>query len=195
MRTLLASLALVVAVPAAAHADGFVEFAGGIAQPIADDDYENNFDTHIQFGARFGSVSDAPGSTRLGFELGLNYSPLNDDYGLDEISVHRFRVTGGVRAVHAIGGDAVIIARVAAGIEYVRADWAFEVLGTRFEGDIDDTGLVIDPGVGFLIGGGSTRLGGFIGLPIAFHDEVEDNINVEYTAVDIDLLFVVSTAL
>lgn len=190
MRILLAFLASVVALAAApgpALADGFFELAGGIAQPIADDDYDNGYDTHLQMGARFGSMS----ASKLGFEIGVNYSPLNDEFGSDEVSVHRFRATAGIRAAHPIGDDAVLVARLAGGIEHVRARW--EVLG--FEVEWDDTGPVIDPGLGFLIGGGGTRLGGFVGLPIAFHDGQEDNVDVDYTAIDLDVLFVLSIEL
>jgi hypothetical protein len=187
----LVSLVVLVAAPVPALADGFAEFAAGIAQPIADDDYDNSFDTHVQFGVRFGSVSTAEAGRGVGFEIGFNYSPLNDEIPIDDLSVHRFRATGGVRAVHPVSESAALVARLAAGIEYVRADW--EILG--FQDEIDSTGVVIDPGLGFLVGSGGTRFGGFIGVPFAFHDETEGAVSVEYTAVDLDVLFVLSIAL
>lgn len=191
MRTLLASMALLVAAPAAAYADGFIEFAGGIAQPIAEDEYEDAYDTHLQFGLRAGSIGDASGRAALGFELGFNYSPLNDEYPIDDVSVHRFRFTGGLRVQQPVADNAVLVARLAAGIQHVRARW--EVLG--FEGSLDDTGLVIDPGVGILAGAGDISLGAFVGMPVAFLDESEDGVTADFTTVDLDLLFVLSTAL
>lgn len=191
MRTLLASLALLVAAPAAAHADGFLEFAGGIAQPIAEDEYEDAFDTHLQFGVRAGSIGDASGRTALGFELGFNYSPLNDEIPIDNVSVHRFRFTGGLRLQQPVADNAVLVARLAAGIQHVRASW--ELIG--IEESLDDTGLVIDPGLGILAGAGDISLGAFVGMPVAFVDETEGFVDLDFTTVDLDLLFVLSTAL
>jgi hypothetical protein len=187
----------VLALPAGVRADGpFFEGLAGIAQPLADDDYTDVVDTSLKLGARIGSMQRSTGTGRLGFDIGIDWSPINHTVNLPgTLSVHRLRGMLGARFAHDLG-NATLLLRLAAGLEHVSARYQVTVLGTRFTSKDSDTGLAIDPSISYRVHVGGVALGASIGLPIGFHDEGStENFDLDHTSIDLEILFVLSTSL
>jgi hypothetical protein len=98
---------------------GFVEVIGGVAIPVADEDYKKRLDNSPKVGARAGLAVN----TIAGLEIGLDYSPLREKprfYGppIETVDTQRIRFLAGGRIIKRRGPQHAF-ARITGGIEVV----------------------------------------------------------------------------
>jgi len=199
---LIVSLATLAA-PAAARADSFGEVVAGVAIPIGDDTYDGIVDESFRLGVRGGSLSERG----VGFELGVDWTAVNDDVGgavpglasLD-VSWNRFRVLGGARVGKLVGHKTPVFAfaRLGAGVDLIHLNVTATVLGVESEKSETDAGLALEVGGGLLVPIGSVAAGVQIAVPMGFHSDDDDSdpttVEHDYTSYDLDLLATVSTS-
>ena len=173
---------------------GYAEAVVGMAIPIADDDYED-LDDAFKFGLRLGS-----GHGPTAVELSADYTPFDVDGNSDDsldFTFDRFRVLVGVR-------HRVPLGSVKGGQLFLRGGVGADIVHYAVDGTIivpidysdTDPGIAAELGAGFVIGlGPKAYLGGQLAVPMGFHfdDEQDDaaDTDLDYTGVDIDLLFTV----
>jgi len=185
------ALALALA-PAAARADRYVEGYAGASIPVADDDYDDVFDTTFALGARVGA-----GSGALALEGSFEWAPGNFEgdtsIGNVEWSASRLRLLGGVRFRSRLGATATGFVRLGAGIEIATIE-AHGTVIVPVDASESDTGLALDAGAGVVVASGSLLVGGQVALPIGIHtDDAGDTIDQDGTDVDVELLLTVGT--
>lgn len=184
-------LLLVLALPAPAAADNFVEVLGGIMIPVEDDDWTNYVESGPKLATRLGSS----GSGNVGGMLSVDWTPLNtDDMGFGnavEISAHRFRILGGVTTQHALAMNMFATLRVGAGIDIGHVNVKTNLGPLSGESSDTDSGIAVEAGFGLWFRAGSMLIGGEVAAPLAFHgDSSEDEVDLaDYSSFDIDLLF------
>jgi hypothetical protein len=188
MRTYLCLAFLAVATPA--HADSFVELAGGISIPLGDDEWTDLVETSPTLAVRAGSVPK-----NLGGFLSVNWMPTNTDaqgwsgpITSGDISAHRFRLVAGPMFRHQVSNTLAVTGRAGVGADIAHASVEGTVLGTSFEESETDVGFALDfaGGVWFKVGG--VEVGGEVAIPFGFHDDVNDsNVNFDYTAYDFEI--------
>jgi hypothetical protein len=184
----------------AAHAGGFAEVAGGAVVPVGDDDYENAVDTSLKLGVHVGSTGFARADqVRFGFELGFDWTALSSDFdtAVTDESFHRIRGLVGGRAVVPLAADRVVlIGRFAAGVDVAYASVSGQILGVEFENSETNIGLALDPSVA-VVGkvAGNSYVGLQVGVPISVHDDDPEELDLDYTSVDIDFLLVLGTSM
>jgi len=196
--TVMAALAgALVATTGTARADNFAEGIIGMVAPMSDDDYDRAVDTSFKLGVRVGGMSDRDGPIGLGFELGGDWTILSSDFdtSVTDESFHRVRGLAGVRVTHALGDKGLLTARFAAGIDWVRASVSGTVLGIDFETTESDLGIALDPSIALQAQVSGALFGVQIGVPIGIHDDEPEDLDLDYTSVDLDILFVVRTGL
>ena len=188
MRAILYVAVLVAATPAA-HADSFVDLYGGVSIPVSDDEWTDAVETSPKFGLRVGAVPN-----ELGGYLSADWAPVNSDAdggfgGALDVSAHRFRLMVGPVFHHNVSNTLVVTGRagIGADIQYVSTE--VDVFGTRVEDSETDVGLGLEFGGGLWFKVGSVAVGGELGLPISMHDDDNENIDYNWTSIDIDLLF------
>ncbi len=199
IRATLTSLVVAFASMAAARtatADGgYAEAVVGLGIPIAEDDYENAVDESLKLGVRAGGGA---GSTAV--ELALDVTPVASelDSAAVEVGVQRYRMLIGGR--HRIrSGPATLFVRAGVGVDVVHYSASSTVLGIMFEASETDLGLAAEVGGGFTIPvGGKLYVGGHLAVPMAFHFDdddpaVNDDADLEYTGIDVDVLFTIGT--
>lgn len=188
MRTAILALLLVSASEARADR-GFVEPHVGIMIPVADDEYTDAADESLKLGVRIGSGSD-----RRALDLGIDYTPVNDELSTDiiEVDVSRFRFQIGGRFIAAAGDKARLFGRISAGLDLIRYSASGNVFGIEVDQSETDPGLAVEAQGGVLFDLGSVMLAAWVGVPMAFHfddddPDVADDADLEYTGIDIDL--------
>ena len=195
---------LLLALPATAHAEkSFFEVVGGLSVPVGGSEgdagleYGDTVDESLKLGLRAGAF----GAGKAGFEVALDWTPYNDelDSSFADVSLHRFRLQGGVRVGGKAAEKVMVFGRFLLGADIVRLDSRVEIpiIGT-FEFDETDVGLALEIGGGVIVNLGSVALGGQIALPIAMHFDDDDPMDNEdgdfdYTAYDLDILFTVAS--
>jgi hypothetical protein len=180
---LVSLVSVFLAAPAAAAPRGFLELAGGIAQPLADDDYADLVDTSFKLALRGGAWLSAERATRFGVEIGADYTFGNFDS--PNVEGRRLRLTGGLRSLIAVGPRVALAVRLAGGIDYAsyEADFIFEVDGS-------DLGFTIELGGGLLFQvAPNVNVGAHVAVPVGFHSAEDEGI--DFTSVDLDVLFAV----
>ncbi len=195
MRSLSVVFLLLAAASSRAWADGFVDFVGGIAAPLADNTWTNTVQTSPKLGVRAGSFSD-----QFGGMLSLDWTPENLDNsggafpgGSVDTSGHRFRILVQALARQHVAPRITIAERAGAGVDIARGAYSASFLGSTT--DHSDTNV----GVGFEFGGGiwfdissTMQLGGELAIPIGYHSHKSSStgdIAFDYTSYDLDLLF------
>lgn len=184
---------LVAAAPAFADNKGYFEADAGMVFPVADDQYSDDVDTSFKLGLRLG------GKTSFGgIDLGFDYTPYNDNVtpAFTDVDVQRFRIHVGARIERPIAPKVSLFARFGIGTDIIHYSARATVLGVDFEASETDFGLALEASAGVLFDLGKVQIGGKIGLPMAFHfneddPAVNDDADLEYTALDIDFAFVV----
>ncbi|HEV7554190.1 MAG TPA: hypothetical protein VGO00_01980 [Kofleriaceae bacterium] len=182
-------LALAAAAPVA-HADPFVELAGGVMFPVSNNDWTNAVDVSPKFAAR-------GGVTRGDLEglLSLDWTPAQAkaDPLFTDISYNRFRILAAVQLRHLFAPHIRLSARAGFGIDIAHAGYTVDIplVGTT-SGSDTDTGFAFEPAIGIWYALGTTELGLELALPIATHSQEGNAQNGDfrfhYTSVDIDLL-------
>lgn len=188
MRALASSLALLLlATPA--HADSFVDIAGGLSIPMGDDDWTEVAESSPKLALRIGSLPQ-----NIGGMLQADWTPTNTDTtsgqfpgGSADISAHRFRVLLGAVFRHDISNSLAFSGRAGAGIDVAYASSSVEFLGNRTETSDSDVGLALEVGGGLWFKSGSMWIGGEVAIPIAMHDH-DGDIDFQYTSYDLDVL-------
>ncbi len=193
MRVALAAGVLLTVAAGPARADGgSLEVAAGIAVPIAEDEYADNYDEALKLALR--GVMGTAG--RSAFELGFDWTPASYANpavpGLD-VEIDRFRILFGGRFGAPIGTRARVFGRAAAGVDVISASASATILGTTFEQSERDVGFALELGAGIAVDLGPIELGAQVALPLGFHfddDDPEDDgdFALDYTAVDLDFL-------
>lgn len=182
-----------VALPAArAHADNFVEVAGGIMIPVEDSDWTDYVESGPKVAARVGGVGD----NHLGALLSVDWTPLNTDFtGFgpdDDVSAHRFRLQINVATEQKVGPKLFATFRVGGGVDITRLHIETN-LGPFGSTTVDDTdsGLALEAAGGLWFKIGSLQVGGEVGLPLAFHADGDDDDfdGADYSSFDLDILF------
>ena len=191
MRIALAAFVVVTAAPHLARAEnGSLEVAAGLSVPVAEDEYADIIDESFKLAVR-AVMARTP---RSAFELGFDWTPSNYQAPLIgdlEVDVDRFRILFGGRFGAPIGTRARAFGRVAAGVDIVSVTASSEFLNA--ESSERDVGLGLEFGGGIAVDVGPIDIGVQVAIPIAFHfddDDPADNddADLEYTAVDLDLL-------
>jgi hypothetical protein len=192
--------AVLLVAPGTAVAEGFLEGNLGLAVPFEDGDYEQATDESFKFGVRAGVLNES-----RGFDLSFDYTPVNDQLDSDlfdiEVGISRFRIMAGGRFAVKLDRRINLVARVAAGTDIVRFKATGNVLGTEFERTETDVGLALEVGGGFMFDvTPKVALGAWLGVPFAFHfeeDDPDDNTDadLEYTGIDLDVMFVATIRL
>jgi hypothetical protein len=132
---------------------------------------------------------------RAGAMLSVDWTPINNNdaqFGnAVDISTHRFRVLLSAAAQQKIGPKLYASLRIGGGIDIAYVNVHTDILGFTSDNSDTDTGLAIEPAAGLWFHTGSMQIGGELALPLAWHDDRNDN-NVQvngYTSVDLDLMF------
>lgn len=185
----LAALALL-ALPARAHADGFIELAGGIMIPAADNQWTDYVDSGPKLAVRAGAVG-----AKAGAMLSLDWTPINaDNTGFGnavDISSHRFRMLVSVTTLIKAAPKLHISLRVGVGADISHVNVQTDLFGVHTENSDTDVGLALEGAGGLWFDVGSVQIGGELALPISYHDDgSKSDVDLEtYTSLDIDLLF------
>ena len=185
---------LAVLVSSQAHADPFVELVGGLAAPLADNDWTSVADPGVKLVGRIGSGE----SEGVGGYLQFDWAPLPSDISV--VSLQRFRVQAGIQLRHRVAPKIVLAGRLSAGIDVLHehTDVTPIPLVSTLEGSDNDLGIAFEAagGLWFAVGA-TTHLGFEVAFPIGVHfskanptnPSDPNNPKVDYTAVDLDLLF------
>lgn len=192
LRTAALAAAAILGTAGSAAAEGFVEGVVGAVVPIEEDSYADAVDEGLKVGLRAGSGL-GPGA----FELALDYTAFGGFEVLGSAyDFTRYRALVGGR--HRIGldgaGKVALLVRVGVGVDVMSLRVTNDLFD--FESTETDAGIAAEVGTGFVVSLGKVYVGGQLALPMAFHfdeddpDDPEDN-DVEYNALDIDVLFTV----
>lgn len=191
--------ALLVPTATAAAEGGYVEAVLGVAVPIAGDEGYEDLEEEVKVGVHAGSGS---GPTAL--ELSLDFTPFGDDDGGDVFDVRfdRFRVLAGARHRTALGkSKGTLFFRGGIGVDLMRFAYSGTVAGIEFDYSDTDPGLAAEVGTGFTFPlGDKAYVGAHVAVPFAMHFDADDpddaeDIDLEYTAIDLDVLFTVGTTM
>jgi len=189
MRSLL--IVAAVSIPSVAHADPFVELAGGVMFPISNSDWTNAVDVSPKFAARGGIArGDLEGLFTLDWTpVQAKTNPVDTD-----LSYNRFRMLVSAQLRHQFAPNIRLSARAGFGIDIAHASYTVTVpiLGTT-SGSDTDTGFAFEPALGIWYSlGGKTELGLELALPVGTHSQDANaqngNFSFHYTSVDVDLL-------
>ena len=186
----IAFLAVLTTAAAPAAADSFVELAGGLSIPIADDDWTDVAESSPKIALRLGAFPQ-----NLGAFLQADWTPVNTDAtggqfpgGNADISAHRWRMLVGGLFRHSISNVLTFQGRAGIGADIHYLNVAVEFLGNRAEESETDVGLGLEFGAGLWFRSGNLEIGGEIALPIGIHDDDNQNYDFVYTTYDIDFM-------
>jgi hypothetical protein len=193
------ALAAVLAVPAAAHADSFLEVTGGISIPVGDDNWTKTAESSPKIGARVGAVGDDNG---IGGMLQADWTPVNLDsggggsfgFGTVDVAAHRFRVLADLAFHKRVAPKLLVNLRAGAGIDVAHAAASGNVLGVNFSSSDTNVGFGFEVGGGLYVDLGSAQIGGELALPIGHHSKQgstppsDGNYTFDYTSYDVDIL-------
>lgn len=185
----LAAIALLAAT-SPAHAESFVEVAGGLMTPLADDQWKDYVRSSPKLAARAGASGQ-----RAGALLSIDWTPINTtDTGFGnsvDVSAHRFRFLIGGIVQQKIGPKLNASFRLGIGFDVAYVNIYTNIFGFESEASDTDVGLALEPAFGLWFDAGSIQIGGELALPISVHGDRNDNDVVlnEYTSLDLDLLF------
>lgn len=161
---------------------GFIELSGGIAQPLGDEDYSDIIDTSFKLALRGGAWLSGDQGTRLGLEVGADYTVGNVDG--PNVDAMRLRLLGGFRGRIPLGARLGLIVRAVGGIDYASYDADFGLFGV----DGSDVGFALELGGGLIFQVARTvYVGAHVAVPVGFHSAEEEGI--DFTSVDLDVLF------
>ncbi len=185
---------------ATAAADGFAEAVIGVGVPLAEDDYQDSTDAGLKVGFRAGSKG-VTGAT--GVEIAGDYTDLGGFTVLaTDVDLRRFRGMLGVRHHIPAGksGKASLFVRAGAGVDVVQVNAVTEFLGNTAEWEETDAGIAAELGFGVHADLGKAFIGAHVAVPMAFHFDEDDpdddeDADLEYTGIDLDLLFTVGVNL
>jgi hypothetical protein len=180
----------VLAVGGVGHAEPFVELAGGVMFPVANDDWTNTVDVSPKFAARGGVArGDVEGL------LSFDWTPAQAkaDPLFTDLRYNRFRLLASAQVRHAFAPNVRLSLRVGLGLDIAHVGYTVDIpLVGSTSGSDTDTGFAFEPAVGIWYAFGTTELGLELAFPIASHSEDADaqtgNPGFHYTSVDVDLL-------
>ena len=199
MRVIRTSLVLalpILASPRAARAESFFEIAGGISIPMGDEEWTDRVESSPKLGIKAGAVPE-----NIGGAVSADWTPVNTDaqgfsngLGNLDVSAHRFRVLANVLFQLPLKQKIHFEGRGGIGIDIAHASVEGNVLG--FNVDTSDT----DVGVGFEFGAGmwfdvsSVQVGAQVAFSFSVHNHKDDpndadDIELDYTSYDFDLMF------
>lgn len=198
MRAIVASslavtAAVTIAAPTPARADSFVDLFGGISIPVEDEDWTDAVESSPVLGLRVGSVPN-----QIGGYLSADWMPTNTDaqgWNLPgttgDISAHRFRLMVGPLFQHTVSNTLAVTGRAGIGADIAYASVSGTVFGAEFEESETDVGLGFEFAGGLWFKLGSLAIGGEVALPIAVHDDDNEQNRPDfiYTSVDLQILF------
>lgn len=186
MRTLACLAVLVLATPA--HADSFVDLFGGISIPVAEEDWTDTVETSPKLGVRVGAFPN-----NAGVYVGADWMPVNTDYqdnAFADVSAHRFRLMAGAIFHQNLSNTLAANFRGGVGADIGYVSVSGEAFGVRYEDSETDTGFGFELAGGIWAKFGNMEIGGDVQLPVAMHDDDNtDDIDLDYTSIDIELLF------
>ena len=191
--TIIIVLALAAATPAA-HADPFVEIAGGVMFPVSNSDWTNAVDVSPKFAARGGFDRG-----ELEGLLSLDWTPVQakTDPVFTDLRYNRFRILASGQLRHLFAPNIRLSVRTGIGIDIAHAGYTVNIpLVGETSGSDTDTGFAFEIATGIWYSlGGKTEVGFELALPISTHSQDANaqngQIGFHYTAVDIDLLLTV----
>ena len=194
MRAIVLLPILAVATPA--RADGFLDVIGGISIPAGDSNWTNAVSSSPKLGVRAGTLAGD-----IGGMVSADWTPENTNTkgttfpgGSSDVSAHRFRVLANLLFAHRVAPKVTLGVRAGAGVDIDHAGYSVTVLGSTTSASDTDTGLAMELGGGAWFDVGSMQLGAELGVPIGLHSHTATttgDITFDWTAYDIDLLFVV----
>ena len=185
-----ASVILLCAAGSYARAGGFAEGVVGIASPISDSTYNDEYDASPKLGVRIGSWLRDQDHVLLGFELAADITFLDgpDLPILTDESYNRIRALGGVRIAYDATNTVRVTGRMDVGVDYTRASSML----VNTSNTASDLGLAVDPSVALQIHLGAGSYGVEVGVPIGTHSGKDSDAFVNYNSYDFDFLFVAS---
>ena len=197
MRTLVClavCLAALAVAPSRAAADTFLDLHGGIAIPIADNDWTDTAESSPTLGLRVGAVPNEIGGYVSGDWVPQNTDTTGGTFpgGSTEVSAHRFRLMGGVLFHHNLSNTLALTGRGGIGTDIAHASYTVNILGNSRTTSDTDAGLGFEFAGGVWFRAGSLEIGGEAAIPIGIHDhDVPNNGNgiaMHWTSVDLELL-------
>lgn len=182
-------------VPSIAAADSFFEIAGGLSDPVGDDDWNDAAEPSPKLALRGGGYGTG-GKNRVGAVLSADWTPQQTDaadfFGNNvDISAHRFRLLIGPGFEAHVAPALHFSARLGIGADIAHVSAESTVFGATFESSDTDVGFAFEVGAGFWVDIGSLQVGGEVALPIGHHDHAMDDnndIQMEWTSYDFDIL-------
>jgi hypothetical protein len=184
-------IAFLVTVAAPARAQSLVDVVGGIALPVADDNWTKNVDPSPKLGVRAGATGQMFGGL-----LSADWTPEKSGSsaigGLasSSYSFNRFRILAHAIVVHHVAPKIIVEGRIGVGIDLTNLSASSMVLGNTFSTSDTNVGFAFEAGGGVWFDLGSIDLGGLLSLPVGTHSQhSHDNVTYQgYTAIDVDLL-------
>lgn len=188
-------------VPSIAAADSFFELAGGLSDPVGDDDWNDRAEPSPKLALRAGGFSSATEGrkSRVGAVLSADWTPQQTDAdgftfpgGMTEVSAQRFRLLIGPGFEARVAPALHFSARLGIGADIAHASaTTTTIIGSASASDTD-VGFALEVGTGFWVDLGSLQIGGEIALPIGYHNHQADNsgdeITMDWTSYDVDIL-------
>jgi hypothetical protein len=191
---------------------GFMlDIVNGVAIPIADSDYKKYVDPSYKLGLRIGPVLYLHRWFGIAPEFDFDFIPVNSNDGTFQnngIDAQFYRERGllGARFIFHFNIGSVYL-RTVLGVDHIGGTTSAGPPGFRASVDWGSTGFTIEPSLGVQFNVVRHLVLGFsTGFPIAWHDFSTENatvnnilrtygLNPHFTAVDLDLLFVIGIRL
>ena len=185
------TLLIAVSSTARAGTQGLAEAGVGVVLPVAGTSYRQEFDVSPTLW--FAGVYLPPYKDRsLGVELGIEYTPYNDEYKAHNgasTDFTRLRAQLGARYLRPLAPQLTGFARALAGVDMVT--WIQDGhLGTATYSD-DDThvGVALELGAGVLYRLGPITVGAQLAVPIGIHRQTiyDMGVEIDRNAFDLEL--------
>ena len=199
LRPIFVLLLVLCAFPARAHAaaDGLAEFGIALDAPFADSGYRRDFQVSPGLWAA-GVFLPGYGQRTIGLELDAAWTHYRDEFEHPRgypTDFDRFRLLFGARAYLPVAPGLTAYARAAAGMDLFIYDATGKIGNVEFEDTDEHVGLGFELGAGAQYTTGPLAVGAQLALPIGVHrqDKHDGTIEIDQTAVDVELRLLVST--
>ena len=186
-------LSAVSLVPVAARAGsaGLAEAGVGLALPVADSSYRQDFDASPSLW--LAGVYLPPLDNRfLGVELGFEYTPYKDEFKAQNgasTDFSRVRLELGARYLRDLAPDLTGFARALAGVDMISWTQTGHFGSATYSDDDTHLGVALELGAGVLYRLGPVTVGAQLALPIGIHHQTvyDGGIAIDRDAFDVEL--------
>jgi hypothetical protein len=192
IQVMVITVLLAAASTARAATNGLAEAGVGVVLPVAGTSYRQEFDVSPTLW--LAGVYLPPYENRnLGVEMGIEYTPYNDEYKANNgasTEFSRLRAEIGARYLRALAPDLTGFGRALAGVDMV--SWTQEGhLGTApaYSDDETHVGVALEFGAGVLYRLGPVSVGAQLAVPIGFHRQTiyDMGVAIDRNSCDVEL--------